>query len=616
MKKSISWRFRFPFYIGLYLLFWFMIWTTVGEKILLRIMKMDYPYHTRVNLYFGSYSVGITLVYIVGELMCRRLASAFGGEENDTQGPFILLTHLFLYVAYYLELSDSINLIGQVMLFDNNDIYQACYKHYLAYVILGLGVVIGLTCWQLSREKKEKQMFILKESLPRVAWHTTLSAVLVFLWPSFVFGEKSKLFATTLSTGRLRAQYICFAFAFLVIYFLGEWIYRKTDDKNHLRESLYPSAWALVLYLILYYVGLWRITKLVDERFLTYELDSGSAYHVDNPLLRDGRLAWLIFVYGSVIIIFLLTIYFMPHGNPDKIGNRDSQQNKNTLFCFPMMEFMEAGKKEAVAASELNHAAIVDVTGNKIPEAVKKLKACIEVYPNCFAAQYNLGVLYGLQRNYAQAEDCFLKANTLSFHNSSVMRGLALSKFMLADYAACLEICKEYGNLFADEKLFKLQECCEVNLGRPAADKNIIKEEVDEDLVRAVIMNSYNKAIYGEKANLNYAQEMKKNTQKRDILFRGQRVSDSDYGYEPTNPIMTSTIDESEGYLGKLRTFDGSGFTWERVGSYCMREISGIENVMVDIYQLYLQGEKYKRIYICPYGHTSSFAPRGLHLAE
>jgi HSP20 family protein len=41
-----------------------------------------------------------------------------------------------------------------------------------------------------------------------------------------------------------------------------------------------------------------------------------------------------------------------------------------------------------------------------------------------------------------------------------------------------------------------------------------------------------------------------------------------------------------------------------------MSDIGGVENVMVDKYQLFLEGSEYVIIYICPYGHSSSYVPK------
>ena len=103
---------------------------------------------------------------------------------------------------------------------------------------------------------------------------------------------------------------------------------------------------------------------------------------------------------------------------------------------------------------------------------------------------------------------------------------------------------------------------------------------------------------------------------KRDILFDSQRPTASDYGYTDFNPIMTSSISSTDEYLGRLRTLDGSSFTWERTGSLSVTEHCGVRNVIIDSYQLYLNGVKFKTIYICPYGHNHSYAPEGMMLVK
>ena len=113
-----------------------------------------------------------------------------------------------------------------------------------------------------------------------------------------------------------------------------------------------------------------------------------------------------------------------------------------------------------------------------------------------------------------------------------------------------------------------------------------------------------------------FAKRMEANANRRDVLFNSQDPESEDFGYSLSNPIMTSTISSNDRYLESLRTLDGKSFTWERQGSYCMPNIGGIENVMVDKYQLYLDGNEYTEIYICPYGHSSSYVPKGLTLVK
>lgn len=104
--------------------------------------------------------------------------------------------------------------------------------------------------------------------------------------------------------------------------------------------------------------------------------------------------------------------------------------------------------------------------------------------------------------------------------------------------------------------------------------------------------------------------------QRREALYAGQRPEEDDYGYSTENPIMTSTINSTDRYLEALRTEGGKAVTWERLGSICLRELYGCENIMVDRYQLFVDGTAFKEIYICPYGHQSSHAPKGMYLAE
>lgn len=112
-----------------------------------------------------------------------------------------------------------------------------------------------------------------------------------------------------------------------------------------------------------------------------------------------------------------------------------------------------------------------------------------------------------------------------------------------------------------------------------------------------------------------FSKKMAASANRRDILFESQRPEEENFGYSMSNPVMTSTVSSSDRYLEKLRTLDGKSFTWERHGAYCVN-IGDVEGVMVDKYQLYLDGEEYAEIFICPYGHSSSYVPHGLILAE
>ncbi len=112
-----------------------------------------------------------------------------------------------------------------------------------------------------------------------------------------------------------------------------------------------------------------------------------------------------------------------------------------------------------------------------------------------------------------------------------------------------------------------------------------------------------------------FAKKMEASANRRDILFESQRPDEENFGYSMSNPVMTSTVSSSDRYLASLRTLDGKSFTWERHASYCVN-IGDVEGVMVDKYQLYLDGEAYTEIFLCPYGHSSSYVPQGLKLAD
>lgn len=111
------------------------------------------------------------------------------------------------------------------------------------------------------------------------------------------------------------------------------------------------------------------------------------------------------------------------------------------------------------------------------------------------------------------------------------------------------------------------------------------------------------------------AKKMEASANRRTVLFKSQRPEEENFGYSMSNPVMTSTVSSSDRYLERLRTLDGKSFTWERNGSYCVN-IGDVEGVMVDKYQLYVDGEEYAEIFLCPYGHSSSYVPHGLTLAE
>lgn len=115
---------------------------------------------------------------------------------------------------------------------------------------------------------------------------------------------------------------------------------------------------------------------------------------------------------------------------------------------------------------------------------------------------------------------------------------------------------------------------------------------------------------------ITYQERMQALSGRRDLLFNGQRPESDDYGYSKENPICTASINSTDEYLSCLKTPNGEGFDWIRKGSTFMANCNNAQNVMVDTYILYLHGVEFKTIYICPYGHNSTFAPKGLILSK
>lgn len=106
----------------------------------------------------------------------------------------------------------------------------------------------------------------------------------------------------------------------------------------------------------------------------------------------------------------------------------------------------------------------------------------------------------------------------------------------------------------------------------------------------------------------NYHVDMMKNPYS-DEEFR----HDEDYGLTADKPIMVDHIEGSKEYLKSLRTKSGKPLTWNRVGSVS----SKVEEGVVDMYMLYLDGEELTPIYLNMYAfENSNVAPRILTLAS
>ena len=87
-------------------------------------------------------------------------------------------------------------------------------------------------------------------------------------------------------------------------------------------------------------------------------------------------------------------------------------------------------------------------------------------------------------------------------------------------------------------------------------------------------------------------------------ITQAQRYFDSDFGYSAENPLVVSSV-QMEGYiLTSLRTENGQAFTWQR-----QPRQAGTD---VDAYQLYLNGQQWKVLYLRAGGNDGDHLPKGL----
>ncbi len=121
---------------------------------------------------------------------------------------------------------------------------------------------------------------------------------------------------------------------------------------------------------------------------------------------------------------------------------------------------------------------------------------------------------------------------------------------------------------------------------------------------------------YTKKIAKEMSKEMLRLALSKKQISAGQQYDKEDFGLSATNPICTLDINDSESYLKSLRSNDGKSFTWKRNGSVALKDFNGVKSVCVDEYQLYVDGMKYKTIYICPYGENDGYVPKGFVLDE
>ena len=138
-----------------------------------------------------------------------------------------------------------------------------------------------------------------------------------------------------------------------------------------------------------------------------------------------------------------------------------------------------------------------------------------------------------------------------------------------------------------------------------------MSDQIDE-LIQDILGNGITDPV----GSPEFTRKIQEAQKRRDTLYEKQETDKPNYGFSPENPIMTSSVKDSSNYLSRLRTADELSLTWDRLGCITLVELHGLPDVIVDEYQLFLDGEKYRKIYICPYGRSGDTAPRGMCLVD
>ncbi len=149
--------------------------------------------------------------------------------------------------------------------------------------------------------------------------------------------------------------------------------------------------------------------------------------------------------------------------------------------------------------------------------------------------------------------------------------------------------------------------------GQQIVSPSVKIEELEDPIIRALIKRS-------ESLNADERKEifekLKESAERRNILYERQKPDEENYGFCIENPIITSTVFDSSSYLSRLRTADKEPLFWARTGAYYEVEVHGVIVNGVDCYTLYLYGEEYAVLYLCPYGHVAKKAPKGFVLED
>ena len=217
-----------------------------------------------------------------------------------------------------------------------------------------------------------------------------------------------------------------------------------------------------------------------------------------------------------------------------------------------------------------------------------------------------IGLLFGFIKIISGISD-LIKAQDITEPILSVILGLIVFAISLVIWYDLKKAKKKTDEIDKEESRRNDFIQKHINAAKPYSniEQNSIKPLSFEDhLLHALRESSNDPAFYQRMSG--YAERRKK-------LFDGQDYSNSNYGYDKLNPIITSSIANSNTYLKSLRTTDGCKFTWTRIGSICVT-VHDVPETMVDLYQLNSDDVVYS-IYISPYGiGTSTHPPKGMLL--
>lgn len=218
-----------------------------------------------------------------------------------------------------------------------------------------------------------------------------------------------------------------------------------------------------------------------------------------------------------------------------------------------------------------------------------------------------MGLLFGFFKIISGISD-LIKSQNITDSILSIILGIVVFVISLLIVLYDLKKAKKKADEISNEKARKeafMQKY--INAAKPYSNiKQNSKKALsfEDNLLHALRKSSNDPAFY---------QRMSGYAERRKRLFDGQDYSNSNYGYDKLNPIVTSSITSSNTYLKSLRTTDGCSFTWTRIGSYCLT-VHDVPETMVDFYQLNCDDAVYS-IYISPYGiGNSTHAPKGMLL--